>query len=133
MFGSPHAVARAPLAGSLRRRAVRAALLPTLLLGLGGEARAQDAGTGDANDARHVNADESLTVRGHHSRFHPPPGPHYDPKFDPPGSEHALHDPNTGADITNFGSAYSASSPAPPLNQVPPNGWTGNSTKVGPR
>ncbi|MCQ8240125.1 hypothetical protein [Rhizosaccharibacter radicis] len=114
--------------------APRLAIASLLLVGIGEPSRArQAAAPAETNDARHVNADENLTVRGHHSRFQPPPAPHYDPKFDPPGSKDAFHDENTGASIGSFGSAYSAANPAPPLNRVPPNGWYDTGTKVGPR
>ncbi|MCQ8240126.1 hypothetical protein [Rhizosaccharibacter radicis] len=88
---------------------------------------------GSGDDARHVNADENLTVRGHHSRFQPPPGAHYDPKFDAPGTVGALHDQNTGTDLSNFGGAYSAANPAAPLNPALRNGTEGSAARVGPR
>lgn len=61
-------------------------------------------------------ADETLTVQGHRSRFQPAPAAVPNPQFDPPGSENALHDSDTGADLARFGPAYSATTPAPPIN-----------------
>lgn len=61
-------------------------------------------------------ADESMTVTGHRSRFQPAPVAVPNQQFDPPGSENALHDTDTGANLGSFGPAYSASTPAPPVN-----------------
>ena len=61
-------------------------------------------------------ASETVTVHGHRRLVQPAPVPARDSRFDPPGSADALHDSDTGADLRAFGPAYSAATPAPPIN-----------------
>ncbi len=75
---------------------------------------------------------ETVTVHGHRRLVQPAPVPAWDSRFDPPGSADALHDSDTGADLGAFGPAYSAATPAPPINPALRSDLQGDPLPIGP-
>ena len=77
-------------------------------------------------------APETVTVHGHRRPVQPAPMPVENSRFDRPGSVDALHDSDTGADLRTFGPAYSAATPAPPIDPALRSDLQDNPLPVGP-